>query len=83
MKFIFFTNGVWPQKYDQAIKKSNFNFVIEYPIWASIKITLTGKLGVDGQNFIYCVQIQENIQKQSESECFQNSAISEVFGLFL
>ena len=64
-------------------KYGNFNFVVEQPIWVSIKRTLTGKLAVDGQDFIYCVQIQENVQKQSESERFQNSAISEVFGLFL
>ena len=64
-------------------KYGNFNFVVEYPLWVSIKRTLTGKLVVDGQNFIYCVQIQENVKKQSESERFQNSAISDVLGLFL
>ena len=37
-------------------KYGNFNFVVEYPIWVSIKRTLTGKLALDGQNFIYCVQ---------------------------
>ena len=41
----------------------NFNFVIEWPIWVSIKIDLTVKLAVDGQNFTYCVQFQENVQK--------------------
>ena len=30
--------------YDQAIKKSKFNFVVEWPIWVSIKRTFTGKL---------------------------------------
>ena len=44
-------------------KYGNFNFVVEYPIWVSIKRTLTGKLAVDGQNFIYCPQFIENIQK--------------------
>ena len=34
---------VWLPKYDQAIKKLKFNFVIEHPIWVSIKRTLTGK----------------------------------------
>ena len=29
----------------------------------SIKITLTGKLAVDGQNLIYCVQFEENVKK--------------------
>ena len=41
----------------------NFNFVVECPIWVSIKRTLTGKLAVDGQNFIYCPQFIENVQK--------------------
>ena len=63
--------------------KSQISTFVEYPIWVYIKRTLTGKLAVDSQNFIYCVQIQENIQKQSESERFQNSAISKVVGLFL
>ena len=49
---MFFTNGVWPRKYDPAIKKSKLNFVVEYPIWVSIKRTLTGKLAVGGRNFI-------------------------------
>ena len=40
-------------------KYGNFNFVVEYPIWVSIKRTLTGKLAVGGQNFIYCVQFQK------------------------
>ena len=44
-------------------KYGNFNFVVEYPIWVSIKRTLTGKLAVDGQNFIYCPQFIENVQK--------------------
>ena len=44
-------------------KYGNFNFVVEYPIWVSINRTLTGKLAVDGQNFTYCVQFQEKVQK--------------------
>ena len=44
-------------------KYGNFNFVVEYQIWVSIKRTLMGKLAVDGQNLIYCVQFQENVQK--------------------
>ena len=39
-----FHQRVWPQKYNQAIKKSKFNFVVEYPIRLSIKRTLTGKI---------------------------------------
>ena len=44
-------------------KYGNFNFVVEYPTWVSIKRTLTGKLAVDGQNYIYCAQFKENVQK--------------------
>ena len=33
-------------------KYVNFKFVVEYPIWLSIKRTLKGKLVVDGQNLI-------------------------------
>ena len=31
---------------------SKSDFVAEYPIWVSVKRTLTGKLVVDGQNLI-------------------------------
>ena len=41
----------------------NFYFIVDYPIWVSIKRTFTGKLAVDGQNFIYCPQFIENVQK--------------------
>ena len=44
-------------------KYGNFNFVVEYPIWVSIKRTLTGKMAVNGQIFTYCPQFQENVQK--------------------
>ena len=53
-------------------KYGNFNFVVEYPIWVSIKRTLTGKLAVGGQNFIYCVQFQENVEKLSETKTDDN-----------
>ena len=47
-------------------KYGNFDFVVEYPIWVSIKRTLTGKLAVGGQNFIYFLQLKENVQKPSK-----------------
>ena len=59
---MFFTNGVWPRKYDQAIKKIKFNFVAEYAIWVFIKKTLTGKLVEDGQNINFFVRLEENVQ---------------------
>ena len=48
-----------------------------------IKKSLTGKLAVGGQKFIYCAQFGENVQKLSKSGRFQNSAIFEGFGRFL
>ena len=60
-------------------KYDNFNFVVEYPLWVSIKRTLTGMLAVSGRKFIYCAQFGENIQKLSKSGRFQNSAIFECF----
>ena len=39
-----------------TLKNMKSDFFAEYPIWVSIKSTLTGKLEVDGQNLIYCVQ---------------------------
>ena len=59
---MFFGNGDWPPNYDLAIKKSKFNFVVECPIWVSIKRTLA----VDGQNVNYFVRLEENIQKPSK-----------------
>ena len=44
-------------------KYGNFNFVVEYPIWVSIRRTSEGELAVDGQNFIYCPQFIENVQE--------------------
>ena len=44
-------------------KYSNFNFVVEYPTWVSIKRTLTGKLALACQNLIYCIGLKENVQK--------------------
>ena len=35
-------------------------------MWVFIKRTVTGKLAVDGQNFIYCPQFIENVQKPSK-----------------
>jgi len=52
------------RKFDQAIKKSKINDVVEYLIWVFIKRTLTGKLAVDGRNFIHCVQFEVNVTKK-------------------
>ena len=44
------------QIFDQALK-------VEYPICVSIKITLTGKLAIDGQNLIYFENVQKPLKK--------------------
>ena len=51
-------------------KYDNFNFVVEWPIWVSIKRTLTGKLAVAGQNLIYCIRLKENVQKHPKIAAF-------------
>ena len=58
-----FQMEMWLKKYDPANKKSKFNFVVEYPIWVSIKRTLTGKLALAGENLIYCICLKENAPK--------------------
>ena len=77
VKFIFYPSWVWPLKSDQAIKKSKFNFVLEYPTWVSIKRTLTDKLASDGQNLISSIQFQENVQQP------ENALLPMVLGFFL
>ena len=42
----------WPPKFDLAIKKSKFNFIIEYPTWVSINRYLKGKLALACQIWI-------------------------------
>ena len=71
--------GVWPPKFYRAIKKSKFNFFVEYPTWVSIKRYLTGKLALACQNLIYWLRLNKNVQKPSKTERFQNTAI---FGCF-
>ena len=63
-------------------KNGHFDYLVEYPIWVSIKRTLTGKLALASQNLIYCIRFEENIQKPSKTECFQNSAIFGGFWTF-
>ena len=74
--------GKCPPKFDWAIKKSKFNFVVEYPTWVSIKRTLTGNFEADGQNVIYCAHFKEKVPKPSKIEHFPNSAIFGVFWTF-
>ena len=59
-------------------KYGHFEYVVDYPIWVSIKKTLTGKSAIDGQILIYCIRFEE-IPKPSKAECFKNS---DIFGGF-
>ena len=45
-----------PLKITKRSKYGNFNFVVEYPTWVSIKRTLAGKLSVGGRNFIPAIR---------------------------
>ena len=62
--------GKCPPKFDWAIKKSKFNFVVEYPTWVSIKRYLTGKLALACQIWIYCIHLKENAQKHPKITVF-------------
>ena len=44
-------------------KYGHFEYVVEYPIWVSIKRYWTGKLALACQNWIYCIRLKENVQK--------------------
>ena len=64
-------------------KYGHFEYVVEYPIWVSIKRYLTGKLALACQNWIYCISFLENVQKPFETEFFRIQLFFEVFGRFL
>ena len=44
-------------------KYGHFEYLVEYPIWVSIKKTLTGKLALAGQHLIHFICLKENVQK--------------------
>jgi hypothetical protein len=70
-------------KMAEMAKYGLFDYLVEYPIWVSIKRTLTGKLVLYGQNLFLFIHFLENVQKPSKREHFQNQLFSEVFGRFL
>ena len=45
-------------------KYGHFGYVVEYPIWVSIKRSLAGKLALACQNWVYCIRLKENVQKR-------------------
>ena len=61
---ICFNASIFEENY-QKLGIFRIQYLVEYPIWVSIKRTLTGKLAVGGQKFIYCAQFGENVQKLS------------------
>ena len=65
------------------LKIENSSLVAEYPIWVFIKRTLTGRLAVNGQNFICCVRFEENVQKSPKKLIPEKAQILMVFGRFL
>ena len=44
-------------------KYGHFEYVVEYPIWVSIKRYWTGKLALACQNWIYCIRLKGNVQE--------------------
>ena len=64
-------------------KYGHFEYVVEYPIWVSIKRYWTGQLALACQNWIYCFRLKENVQKPSKTECFRIQLFLEVLGRFL
>ena len=75
--------GKCPWRFDWAIKKSKFNFVVEYPTWVSIKRYLTGKLALACQIWIYCIRLKENVKKPPNIAEFWNTPFYMVFGRYL
>ena len=75
--------ALWPPKFDWAIKKSKFNFVVEYPTWVSIKRYLTGKLALACQIWIYCIRLKENVQKHLKIVVFWKRSVLDGFWTFL
>ena len=46
-------------------KYCHFEYVVEHPIWVSLKRYWTGKLALAFQNWIYCFRFVENVHKPS------------------
>ena len=47
-------------------KYGHFDYLVEYPKWVYIKITLEGKLALAVQHLIYCIYFKENVQKPQQ-----------------
>ena len=47
----------------EMAKYGHFEYVVEYPIWVSIKRYLTGKLALACRNWIYFIRLKENVKK--------------------
>ena len=75
LKIIFRTisNEEMASKMANMAKYGHFEYLIEYPIWVSIKRTLKGKLLLAFQNWIYCIRLKENVQKPPKIAEFWNT----------
>ena len=51
-------------------KYGPFEYVIEYPIWVSIKRYLTGKFALACQIWIYCIRLKKDVQKHPKIAVF-------------
>ena len=59
------SNKEMASKMVKMAKFGHFEYVVEYPIWVSIKRYWTGKLALASQNWIYCIRLKENVNKNS------------------
>ena len=60
-------------------KYGYFEYIVEHPIWVSIKRYWTGKLALAYQNWIYFIRFLENVQKPLKTELFRIQLILEDF----
>ena len=63
-------------------KYGHFEYVVEYPIWVSIKRYWTGKLALACQNWIYCIRLKENVKKLPKIAVFQKHSFLDCFLTF-
>ena len=77
------SNEEMASKMVKMAKYGHFEYVVEYPIWMSIKRYLMGKLVLSYQNWINCICFLENVQKPFKKEFFRIKLFLEVYGRFL
>jgi hypothetical protein len=65
-------------KMAKMAKSGHFDYLVEY-----LMRTLTGKFVLDGQNLIYCIHFQENVQKPQKITESEKAPFWMVFVRFL